>query len=611
VIRIGRRGRRTDGRASIVLAIFLSAIAALAVLAPAAAAPGDIGHEDMSTTGAGDEVTGEKPESKAWFNDGFWWASLYDTATSDYWIWRLDVATQAWSKTATRLDDRPNTRADTLWDGTHLYVASHVFSRQPASGFPSRLYRFSYSSTTKSYTLDAGFPATINNVRSETLVIDKDSTGTLWATWIQSQKVFVNRTTGSDTAWGTPFTPNVAGTSVAADDISAVVAFGPGNIGLMWSNQSTSAMYFAVHPDGAADTSWDPSRTAVQGPGTADDHINLKTLQSSDNRVFAMVKTSHTSASAPLIMLLARDPATGNWTSYPVGRVQDHHTRPILLIDPEHRKLHVFATAPEAGGAIYEKTTSMDSISFAQGLGTPVIVDASNPMLNNATTTKQPVTSATGLLVLASNDQTDRYWHHYDSLGGTPPPPPTPTPPPTLPPTPTPTVPPPPTPTPTPTPTPGGGTVTFAAAADAQVLSSQPGTNYGTRTNLSVRNGGASSYSYHSYLRFDVSGLSGAPASAKLRLFVTDASSAGGDVSSTTTSWTEGSITWSNAPPPAGGTLASAGATTVGQWVELDVTGAITGNGSFALELLGGSGDSAIYSSREGANPPQLVITAP
>ena len=75
-------------------------------------------------------------------------------------------------------------------------------------------------------------------------------------------------------------------------------------------------------------------------------------------------------------MLLVRDPATGNWTSYPVGRVSDHQTRPIVLVDTTNRVLHVFLTAPESGGAIYEKTSSLDTISFALGPGTPVIVDA-------------------------------------------------------------------------------------------------------------------------------------------------------------------------------------------------------------------------------------------
>jgi hypothetical protein len=585
-----------------------------------AADTGDIGFEDGSTAPAGAAATGEKPESKLWFNDGIWWGSLIDAATGRYFIYRLDTTSQSWIRTPTPLDDRPDTRADTLWTGTKLYVASHVYSRQPAAGFPSRLYRFSYNATTKTYTLDAGFPVAINNMRSETLVIDRDTTGRLWATWIQSQKVYVNRTTGSDTSWGTPFVLPVAGTSVAADDISSVIAFGPGRIGVMWSNQATSAMYFATHVDGAADTVWEPSRTAIQGPNNADDHINLKSLQSDGGaRVFAAVKTSLTSANAPLIMLLVRDPANGDWTSYPVGRVSDHQTRPIVLLDTTHRIIHVFLTAPESGGAIYEKTSPIDAISFAQGLGTPVIVDASNPGLNNATSTKQAVDSSTGLVVLAANDSTMRYWHHFDALGGGPSPtpspsaspsapPPSPTPTPTPVPTPTPTAIPTPTPTPRPSPS-TGGQLTFTATADSQVLSSQAGTNYGSRTNLTVRNGGTTSYSYRSYLKFDVSGLSGPPSSAMLRVFVTDPSGNGGAAYATSSSWTETGITWSTAPPPTGSALAQAGATTTGTWVQLNVTSAVAGNGTVSFVLSDGSGDSAIYSSREGTNPPELVVT--
>ncbi len=57
---------------------------------------------------------------------------------------------------------------------------------------PSRLYRYSYNGSTDTYTRDSGFPVTINNFRTETLVIDKDSSGQLWATWVQGGKVWVN-----------------------------------------------------------------------------------------------------------------------------------------------------------------------------------------------------------------------------------------------------------------------------------------------------------------------------------------------------------------------------------------------------------------------------------
>jgi hypothetical protein len=211
-------------------------------------------------------------------------------------------------------------------------------------------------------------------------------------------------------------------TSLDADDICAVVAFG-NKIGIMWSNQTASAMYFAVHNDGDAADTWQASRTAVQGPKSADDHINLKALQGDPaGRVFAAVKTSlddaGASASAPQILVLARDPASGDWSSAAFGRISDCHTRPILMLDSQRQVLHVFATAPEGAcqysgqpGAIFEKTSAMSSLVFPLGKGTPVIRDLASPNLNNVTSSKQSVSDATGLIVVATNDTTSRYWH--------------------------------------------------------------------------------------------------------------------------------------------------------------------------------------------------------
>jgi PKD repeat protein len=394
---------------------------------------GDIGHLDGSTSGAGAAATGEKPESKLWWNDGSWWASMFNTTSQSYHIFRLDRSTETWADTGTVLDNRPKTRADTLWDGSHLYVASHVTassSSAATAGNPARLYRFSYLPGTQTYSLDAGFPARINDFSTETLTIDKDSTGVLWATWAQGSQIYVNSTTGGDAVWGTPFYLPVKGaTGLDADDISAVAAFGGNQIGVMWSNQVASAMYFAIHADGAQPGTWSASRTAVQGKNTADDHINLKQLQGDPaGRVFAAVKTSlddaGASSSSPQILILARDPVTGDWSSYPFGRISDCHTRPILMLDSEHGILHVFATAPDSGcpfsgsaGTIFEKTAPMANISFPLGRGTPVIRDVASPNLNNATSSKQSVTSATGLVVLASNDVTKRYWHADIPLG--------------------------------------------------------------------------------------------------------------------------------------------------------------------------------------------------
>jgi PKD repeat protein len=391
------------------------------------ASPGSIGFQDMSTQGTGGAATGEKPESKLWWTDSAWWGVLFDSTSQTYHIFRLNRAQQTWIDTNTVVDNRPKSRADTLWDGQHLYISSHVFATSAAtaaSGNPARLYRYSYNSTSKAFSLDPGFPATISDYSSETLTIDKDSTGTIWATWAQGSRVYMNRTASSDNVWGTPFAlPAQGADTLESDDISAVATFGGNKIGVMWSNQTVSAMYFAVHHDGDPIDVWETSRTAVQGPNSADDHINLKALQGDTaGHIFAAVKTSLDDAgatsSAPQILVLDRDPATGDWSSTPFGRLSDCHTRPILMLDSQRQILHVFATAPDSGcpfsgsaGTIFEKTSSMSNISFPLGRGTPVIRDVASPNLNNVTSSKQSVTDATGLVVMASNDVTKRYWH--------------------------------------------------------------------------------------------------------------------------------------------------------------------------------------------------------
>jgi PKD repeat protein len=441
---------------------------------PAAGGTGDIGFEDQSYSGTTDPTGAKRSESILWFNDGSWWASMWDSVNGGFRIHRLDLSTQSWVNTGVRLDSRADTHADVLWDGSKLYVASHRYAEDEANaspGFPSYLYRFSYNSATRTYTLDAGFPVQINNLKVETLVIDKDSVGNLWATWPADSKIWVSHTLNADDrTWGTPFVlPLPDAQNLTLDDNSSVISFGGNQIGVMWSNQSTGhdAMYFASHRDGDADSVWSSERTAIQGPGSADDHMNLKVVATdSGGKVYAAIKTSFNdvgNGSQPLIMLAVRDPSSGNWTSYTISRVSECPNRVIVLIDEENRVLHTFFTAPgppgyscnSSGGEIQTKTSSLDAIAFPVGSGTTVIRDADSAVVHNVTSTKQNVSSATGIAILARNSGTKHYWHAYFPIGsGPPPPPPTPSPTPTPTPTPSPTPTPTPTPSPTPTPTP-------------------------------------------------------------------------------------------------------------------------------------------------------------
>jgi hypothetical protein len=404
--------------ALIVLALIL-----LAAASPAAADAG-AGFRDFSWQATGvNGPTGEKPQSKLWYNDGIWWGDMFDVTSGKWMIFRLDQATQTWVDTGTPLDVRPASWADTLWDGTHLYVASAGVD--PASPSDSaKLYRYSYSAATKTYTVNPGFPVTVVTGGMEAVVLDKDAAGALWATWTRGNQVYVDATNGTDSAWGTPFVLPVAGTTVTPDDISSVVSL-KGAIGVMWSNQVDGAMYFAEHHDGDAPATWAASSQVVHGATMADDHINLKSMQEIDGQVFATVKTSLSdvagSPGAPLLLLAKRDATTGAWSTTPISAVADDQTRPIVMLNPSQDKLYVFASTPVGGGtinsgtaetAIFYKTTSMSSPSFGPGPGTPFIQTAGDLHINNVTSTKQTVSAGSGVVVLASDNASGFYMHN-------------------------------------------------------------------------------------------------------------------------------------------------------------------------------------------------------
>jgi hypothetical protein len=152
---------------------------------------------------------------------------------------------------------------------------------------------------------------------------------------------------------------------------------------------------------------------------------------------------------------------------------------------------------------------------------------------------------------------------------------------------------------------PATGTVTFNPVADAYVTAAIPNTNYGTSQQIRFD----ASPVVNGYLTFNVQGLGGTIASAKLRLYANSSSSVGCKVFSVPdVSWGERTITYNNAPA-FGSQIGSYGVIRSSTWIEIDVTTLVRGNGTFSLAVSGLNATAVSLASRESANKPQLVIT--
>lgn len=147
-------------------------------------------------------------------------------------------------------------------------------------------------------------------------------------------------------------------------------------------------------------------------------------------------------------------------------------------------------------------------------------------------------------------------------------------------------------------------TTTFTPTDDTYVRADVPDANFGLSTSLKAK----SSPTYNAYLKFTVSGLTEPVSRATLRLF---SRSTGSTVVKAfavpDTTWSEYSVTYPTAPVM-GRQVGQTGPLTAGTWAEIDLTSTVLGNGTYAFGLTAGATAARVFDSKEGANPPQLVI---
>ncbi len=144
---------------------------------------------------------------------------------------------------------------------------------------------------------------------------------------------------------------------------------------------------------------------------------------------------------------------------------------------------------------------------------------------------------------------------------------------------------------------------------DVHASAFAPSANYATTTSLVVDAGPAT----ETYISFDLSGWSGQSISAvQLRLWVKDVAGPGVSVYRIGADWDETGVTWENRPT--GGTLLSTTVTRLPTGAQmLDVGAAFPGHvidrQYLSLRLATTSANGLVATSREGAVPPQLIIT--
>jgi hypothetical protein len=150
--------------------------------------------------------------------------------------------------------------------------------------------------------------------------------------------------------------------------------------------------------------------------------------------------------------------------------------------------------------------------------------------------------------------------------------------------------------------------ISFQPVADSYVTRKNPSKNFGAETRLYARTGPI----MRSYVRFSVSGLPADVTVTRATLQVYSPSGSAVALEAhrvANTTWGEGTITFNNAPAFDASATASSGPFPAGQWLSLDVTPLVAGNGAVSLVLTTTSQTTTSLASREDtALPPSLLV---
>jgi len=342
-------------------------------------------------------ATADKPQSKVWYNDGYYWAILESSDGSHF----FKLVSGTWVEEEfvdSRIDHGIEGHEDVLWNGTELFVM--VYSSRP------RLYKYTYDATLDVYNLLPGFPVSLTIPSdSETIVIDQDSSGRLWAAYEAGGDIYAAYTTSADhLSWQTPGV--VLRSGVADDDVAAIVRFATNRVGVFWSDQNRWEFGFRYHVATNPPETWSSVEIIYAGDGHSDDHLNLAADRS--GRVYAITKDANDEFAAH------RRDTDGDWTSRGNITGGENGTRPVLMLDDGETKLYALYTCWDCGSndPIRYRVGSTSTLSFGSGT---TFISTSTGSLNDVTDMKQILPP--GSMLAIAHDSGRAYWNGW----GTPP----------------------------------------------------------------------------------------------------------------------------------------------------------------------------------------------
>lgn len=351
-------------------------------------------------------------QSKVFHHGGFWWLAAEAKADKKWYLWKFDGF--LWTQSIL-ISNAQKARPDVVLASADN--KAYLLLPGPST---TQLLRLSFSGGY--WSIDSGYPKTVNSVQESNMVLTRALSGDLWVFWIADSTLSGQKSTDEGSTWSAHVT--IKRNLNQAIGLVDAVAFQNGSvnsIGVGYAeNSSSSASIFGFlrHSESDDDTLWtDETGSLPQPAGTfADNHLAMATH---NNEIFMVVKTKGGGGASILKNGLYHRETNGDWTLYSVIE-GNGWTRPVITLDVTNNVLYLFGTREGAS-----QTGEMKRVNFGDYddlLATPIdtvfysdgddFFDSSSPAHN--------VTSASNLMITSSNVTRDEVWYNVLTLGALP-----------------------------------------------------------------------------------------------------------------------------------------------------------------------------------------------
>ncbi|HEY3522760.1 MAG TPA: hypothetical protein VGK63_03565 [Candidatus Limnocylindrales bacterium] len=339
----------------------------------------------------------DRGAARVWSAAGTWWAILL-AANGEWHICRLDATAQAWVDTGTLVDARRSARADAVWDGTALLVASAV--EDGGSDDAILVTRFSYRADIKRFVLDADFPIAVAHGPARAW-IDRDPAGRLWLALLSAGSVRVAHSTGDDHDWSSAVPLGPAGGMVTA----VAVASSATTLAVAYAVQDERALHVATPK---ADGTWNEDKLEIAGATAGAVELEATMLAGDRLAVGARLSSDGAAALAPGLVVAVRS-ADGAWRQAVADRIKDH-AGSFALVPTGGGEVTLVSTPSNTGGWLLAKSSPAATLAFESGPGTPILAGSLDGDLRDPVVARRAPDDGQAL-VLAADDTSGDYFH--------------------------------------------------------------------------------------------------------------------------------------------------------------------------------------------------------